>query len=281
MVLEGNRRIAAIKLLLNPEDAPKSLRPRWRELSRRLPVAHRKAMAESRSHHVYPDRDNVGHVASYIGFRHVSGVMPWPAFEKASFIASMIAKGESYEDLAERLGSYAPHVERHYVAYQLVQQARAAEVPGAERMEQFFGVLLRALQSAQIIKFLGISFPRDLQSRSDPVPLCKSIFLLREFAEWTFGDADHKRVISDSRQLTKWGKILNSKTAIRYLRSAPGGDFDHLLGLKSGGEAESLIEALHAAADRLEEFLPAITRGDMLPPMKKYTRPSNAALGIS
>src|SRR5437870_4187411 len=88
VVLEGNRRIAAIKLLLNPEGAPISLRSRWRELSRRLPAAHRAGMEEVNIT-VYPNRDNVD-VASYIGFRHVTGVLPWPAFEKATFIALMI-----------------------------------------------------------------------------------------------------------------------------------------------------------------------------------------------
>src|SRR5438067_11467451 len=39
VVLEGNRRIAAIKLLLNPEGAPISLRSRWRELRRRVRAA--------------------------------------------------------------------------------------------------------------------------------------------------------------------------------------------------------------------------------------------------
>src|SRR5207249_6448777 len=72
-------------LPIYPDAAPLSLRPRWRELSRRLPRDHRAGMQEV-DITVYPNRDNVD-VASYIGFRHVTGVLPWPAFEKASFIS--------------------------------------------------------------------------------------------------------------------------------------------------------------------------------------------------
>src|SRR5947209_3550138 len=36
VVLEGNRRVAAIKLLLNPDLGPEKMRPRWRALAVRL-----------------------------------------------------------------------------------------------------------------------------------------------------------------------------------------------------------------------------------------------------
>jgi len=75
---------------------------------------------------------------------------------------------------------------------------------------------------------------------------------LRLFVEWTFGTDDKPAVIEDSRQLTKWGIILGSQEALRYLKSAPEPKLDRAW-IKSGGEAYSLLLSLRAASDRLEE----------------------------
>jgi hypothetical protein len=254
-VLEGNRRVAAVKLLLNPELAPDKYLTRWRQLSRKLPADFRKQMEEL-TLTVYPRRDDAD-VTAYIGFRHVTGVLPWPAYEKAGFIAQMIDRGETYDSIADRLGSYPSHVERHYVAYQLVQQAENEDIPGAENMSKFFGVLLRALQSPDISNFLGVKFPKNPRKSRRPVPKNKLAALI-EFVRWTFGTSENERVLPDSRQLTKWGTILHSPVAVRYLRSARKPDFERAW-FKTGGQTETLVESLHAAADRLEESLPLIT----------------------
>ena len=268
VVLEGNRRVAAIKLLLNPDLGPEKIRPRWRALAARLTADARDKMSKL-DITVYPNRDDVD-VESYIGFRHVTGVLPWPAFEKASYIAKMVADRLSYDEIAERLGSYPSHVERHYIAYRLVRQAIEEEIVGADRMEQFFGVLLRALQAPDIAEFLGVTFPKDAAKSRSPIDK-KHIGALQDFVRWTFGTDDQTRVVSDSRQLTKWGKILNSADAVRYLRSASAPSFDRAW-YKSGGQAESLVEALHAAADRLEESVPTIS--------KTYARDPDVVEGV-
>jgi hypothetical protein len=103
-----------------------------------------------------------------------------------------------------------------------------------------------------------VKFPKDAKISETPVDT-KHIGALKDFVRWTFGTDDHARVISDSRQLTKWGKILSSEDALRYLRSAPVPSFARAW-YKSGGQTESLVEALHAAADRLEESVPTITK---------------------
>ena len=43
---------------------------------------------------------------------------------------------------SKRLGSYARHIERHYVAFQLVTQAEKAGLDGASQMQNRFGVRL-------------------------------------------------------------------------------------------------------------------------------------------
>lgn len=197
-------------------------------------------------------------VLAYMGYRHVNGVMAWDAEEKAAFIASLVENKHvrwSYGDIARRLGSKAPYIEKLYVAHRLIEQARENDVPGHEIMRKQFGVLTRALQSPGIVKFLGITFPKDpAKSRLPSTAPTKS---LQDFVMWTFGTDDEKPVLEDSRDLTKWGQTLASPESLRYLRTAPDPRFARAYA-KSGGEKEGLLDGLMAASDHLADAIPLI-----------------------
>ncbi len=249
-VVEGNRRVAAIQLLLNPELAPAHDRPSWQLLSNRLSSAFRTQIGRL-AIRVYDSRKDP-EVASYIGFRHVRGPLRWPALEKAGYIAYLIQLKWTYTSVAERLGATPRQIEKHYVAFQVAHQAVDLELPGADSLESLFGVLLRALQSPGVQDFLGIEYPNDpIQSR---VPVKKSrLRNFRDFVAWTFGvESGPERVLRDSRDLTKWGVILSSQEAVAYLRRADKPRFQQAW-LRSGGEDETLTESLRSAADRLQE----------------------------
>jgi hypothetical protein len=254
-ILEGNRRVATVKLLLSPGLAPEKFRKKWQDYNSRL-AAHFLPSIQSLAVHVYMTREEVS-VASYIGYRHVTGVLTWPALEKAKYIVSLVERFDwSYEEIAERLGTSRSHVERHYVAFQVVRQAADWGLPGTENMEQSFGVLVRALQAAGVAEFIGVSYPNDPDKSKKPVP-SKRRENLGRFVEWTFGREDKKRVLPESRDLTKWGKILKSANAVAYLKRTPEPDFERAW-MKSGGREESVAEALFVAADRLEESVPLV-----------------------
>jgi len=79
-VVEGNRRLAAVKLLSNPETAP----------IRKVQV---KEAAESTKHKplelpaiVYPQRADITY---YLGYRHITGVKPWDPLAKAKYAADL------------------------------------------------------------------------------------------------------------------------------------------------------------------------------------------------
>jgi hypothetical protein len=254
IVLEGNRRVATLKLLLQPELAPARHRSTWAELSRKAePIRSSLTTTNVR---IYPDR-NAADVTAYIGFRHVTGVLTWPAFEKAKFIARLVDRHHwDYREIARRLGSYPKHVERHYVAHQLVRQALDDGLPGARQMEDAFGVLLRALQASGVSEFLGVTYPGDPTVSAKPVPQEKTENL-KSFIEWTFGTEEKARILPDSRDLTRWGLVLKSDVAVSYLRRAPKPDFERAW-FRSGGQVSTLTESLLFAADRLQECVPLV-----------------------
>src|SRR5258706_5163106 len=194
-ILEGNRRIAAIQLLLEPTRAPEKYRDKWLNLSQRLPRNVRDDLANLEVE-VHSKRDDFN-VRAYIGFRHVTGVLKWPSHEKASFIAELVDKDKwTYEQVADRLGSYPRHVEKHYVAYKLVEQSSSLQIDGAKEMENAFGVLLRALQAGGVSDFLGVKYPNNPKASRKPVPP-KKISNLKLFVPWTFGTEEAARVLPD------------------------------------------------------------------------------------
>lgn len=254
-VREGNRRVATAKLLLDPSLAPERYRAIWEEMSARLAQVTRKAL-EGLTVQVWEDPEAIS-LSAYIGYRHVTGVRPWPPVEKARFIAYLLESEDlTYKETADRIGSKPRHVERHYLAYRMVEQALHDEVPGAEQMEDSFGVLLRSLQAKGIPEFLGLRYTGDRDDAEWPVPSDHGEEL-REFVRWTFGTGDLPKVLRDSRDVTRWARILASDTALAYLRRTSEPDFDRAWE-RSGGETESLTEMLLIAADNLREAVPIV-----------------------
>lgn len=254
IVVEGNRRLTAVKLLLDPSLAPTSKQARWEAISSDLKPETRTQIANLKVR-VYESRDDP-EVSSYIGFRHVTGVLPWPALEKASYIARLAARGMSYKELAERLGSYPSHMRRHHVAFQLVEQAETWEIPGAEEMGRSFGVLLRALQTEGASTFLHLSQSDEPDANTHPVAEENREDFAR-FVKWTFGTSESTRVLPESRELTKWSRILLSEPAVRYLTLTPEPRFERAWGL-SGGEKDSLADALWKASYLLADSVPRV-----------------------
>jgi len=255
IVVEGNRRVAALKLLLDPGLAPPNRQATWSAFSKRLPEGTRSKIKRV-SVLVFPSREDP-QLSAYVGFRHVTGPLKWPALEKASYIAYLIGLGWPYKAIAERLSSTPRQIERNYIAYQVAQQAVAEGLQGAEQMEDLFGVLLRALQAQGVGEFLGITYPNDPKKSETPIPNSRKKEL-GEFVKWTFGVKDQlERVLRDSRDLTKWGKILQSKEALGYLRRSERPTFGQAW-LRSGGESETLVETLRSAADRLQDAVPLV-----------------------
>ena len=93
--------------------------------------------------------------------------------------------------------------------------------------------------------------------------------------KWTFGTEASAPIVKDSRQLTKWGRILSTPVAISYLKRTTNPDFDRAW-LKCGGQAESVAGSLYTAADRLEESVPLVselkTEEDVKVAVKECTR---------
>ena len=85
-------------------------------------------------------------------------------------------------------------------------------------------------------------------SRTGPQSRLKALV---KFALWLFGDEKTSSLVTDSRQVDDFGKILESKAAVEYLERQERPDFDMAYRLAGGDEPET-VRLVERAADNIE-----------------------------
>ncbi|MBI2716757.1 MAG: hypothetical protein HYX37_20270 [Rhizobiales bacterium] len=248
-VVEGNRRLAALMLLNNPDAAPKEQREQWRQLA-----GDRKKLVTQIPILEYDDRKEV---TPYLGFRHITGVMQWRPYQKARYIAQLVEKNHyTFPQIARIIGSRFPTVREHYIAYTMVRQARQQMAIDTSLAEQAFGVLRRSLSDPRIRTYIGLELDKSEKELEKPLPRGRADNV-KEFFEWAFGTAERDPVLADSRELKKLGAVMASERAVEVLRSSE--DLDYAFEI-SGGEERRLLENLNAASYNLDQALPLSIR---------------------
>jgi hypothetical protein len=243
LVVEGNRRLTALKLLLDADlrrtiqatDLPK-LTDTQRERLLRVPCV------------VYNER---ALVLPFLGFRHITGAKKWAPFQKARFIAQLIDNGYSLKDVQALIGDTTQTVKKLYQDYVVFQQITVdLDIP-ARPIRDRFSLLEVALGQRPIKKFLGVSASLPVEPAGKLVPDSK-LDELEEVTGWVFGTADKKPVISDSREITsRLAQVVGNDEALAHLRRT--NDLETAYEF-SGGEKAFLMKKLVAAERSLQDI---------------------------
>jgi len=244
VVIEGNRRLAALKLLRSAVRGQKTSRT-FKELIRgqKVPALLFKRipymLATSRTD-----------IEAFLGFRHVTGIKEWRPAEKAEFIAKLLDSGKSYEHVMRKIGSKTSTVRQNYIAYRLLLQMEAIEEISADVVERRFSVLYLSLRTEGVQKYLHINLQSSQTQARRPVP-AKHVRALTNFALWLFGDKKREPIITDSRQVDQFGHVLLSKEAVAYLERTERPDFGIAVRIAGGDEPE-ILRLINRASDNIE-----------------------------
>lgn len=263
VVVEGNRRLAALKLLHSAlAGKPASLK--WKEIA-----DDAKPRANLFARIPYLVADSRKDVAAFLGFRHVTGIKEWRPAEKAEFISKLIDDQRmSYEEVMRKIGSKTSAVRQNYIAYRLLRQMeRYDDKISLEHVEEKFSVLYLSLRTDGVQKYLHIDIKADPKSAQRPVPARYKEQLIN-FARWLFGDDEAKAIITDSRDVDEFGKVLESKKATDYLERTKAPSFEYARQLAGGDEPE-MVKLIDSAADVIEQ---ALTRVHLFKDSKKLKR---------
>jgi hypothetical protein len=242
VVVEGNRRLAAVKLLLDDR-----LRRQLRATD--LPAASVAIKAElAAGLPVVPCRRD--DVWRYIGFKHVNGPQVWDAMGKALYIASVHNDfNVPLDDIARQIGDRHTTVRRLYQGLMVLEQAEADQVFDREdryNKKFFFSHLYTGLGLAGIQRFLGIAGRTKITDSKHPIPATKTREL-GELLRWMYGskrDNEPPQVKTQNPDLSKLDEALTSRDSVAAIRKGIG--LDVAVDIARGDETilhESLVKA--------------------------------------
>jgi len=211
IVVEGNRRLSAAKLLLSDTLRNKLNIRTWPEIS---DVIRKDLMVLPVI--IYPAREIV---FQYLGARHIVGVRKWDPFEKARYIANLVEQGYDINDIQNRVGDRSNSVRKIYFCYRLVEVAKNRfDIDTKEIEAGRFSYLLLATGQGNIKDYLGM--PESWQDVNFKQPVSsKNIDNLKNLFSILFGEGKDKiPAINESRDITNYlSLILKNKKATERL----------------------------------------------------------------
>ncbi len=249
-VLEGNRRLTALRLLAEPAlavDLELDDAEEWNDLAGSV------TLPETIPVVVAKDRRSV---APIIGYRHISGIEPWDPWSKARFIAGLIDDDKlEFKDTAAEVGEAVSDVRANYRNYRIALQARDTFGISIKPVEQRFGVFTRAMQDSDLLQFISAPSSDKVKSGKEPLP-DSSKNSLKELLTWLFGDDKTQPIITDSRKIRELGKVVASPSALKVLRKT--GDLEEAFAAAGGlrDRLATYLDRANAFLDKAEKELP-------------------------
>ena len=209
-VIEGNRRLAAVRLLLGEKIGDGNPEPTVPTISKAFATTLRRL-------NVQTDWDQEA-LESYLGYKHVTAAREWAPEAKARFVLDHAKDDLSNDNLrkfAKRLGTNLPTLKRWIIASLTLKQAENEFIfdPKSAPTRRYFGTFYTLLGSEQVQNFL------DLQSdpiSPNPVPKSKKANLA-EFLSWVIGTKKDPPIIN-SRMQKQLGEVLSSPKALQHFR---------------------------------------------------------------
>lgn len=250
IVVEGNRRLSTIRLLLSETLRRKHALEHWPELDKdiidqleSLPIVKYHSRSE---------------VMAFIGFRHITGIKRWGYFARSRYIGQMMKAGHEMEQIEREIGDISGEVRRLYQVSVVYDQMLDSGNIDHDAVRKEASLLEVALARKTIKTFLSIPARLPVEIVETVVPHDK-IDELEEVSSYIFGNAENneKPVIRESREITSLGRVLENDEARTHLRKTRNltsaldyidGEYDFLL--------RKLNTALNAVRD-VNSVLPA------------------------
>ncbi len=258
IVVEGNRRLAATKLLNGDIDPPKR-----RKASVDMIRAEATFKPSALPCILYPSRKDV---LRYLGYRHITGVKQWDSLSKAKYLAQLrddfyanLPQARQLKALANDIGSKAAYVGKLLTALGLYTHAENQKFfkLGIRQEDIEFSYLTTALNYNPIIEWLGLESGSDLDMNKLDEDRLKLAF------SWMFAkDQNGRTVLGESRNLRELACIVESDDATQVLIET--GRIDEAFLYTDGPQA-----ALHRAMEDAQAKL--LTIWNMLPKTRPLT----------
>ena len=239
-IVEGNRRLSALKILLEPTLVKRLVDPNTgRSIRITIPALTEIRQAELQSVPVRVYMEGRSAVLAYMGYRHITGVKTWNSYAKARYIHQLVEEGNVLGDIQKRIGDRHETAQRLLRAYLVWEQANSLSIiPARNGHAPSFSYLFTALTYKPMLQYLGLvaqGMPRTV--RPEKIPQ------LREVVGYLYGTTDgtRKPSIQESREIKLLAQAVSSDRALDKLRE--------------GASVSDAIEAMPVAEARLEKLI--------------------------
>jgi hypothetical protein len=236
VVIEGNRRLAAVRVLTEPALASElgttlgaNLSPAVRGTLDELPVIKSTREQSWR----------------YMGFRHVNGPARWGSYAKAEYVRKVRCEYDvPLAEIARTIGDRHRTVQRLYRALMVLDQAAAARVYSLNdrtKKNLPFSHLYIGLDYPGFEQFLNLR--PEHEEAEEPVPP-ENLANLGQLLVWLFGSRKDKKppiIKSQNPDLRRLDKVLTKSEARRAL--------------ERGSSLEDAVVLADPAKDRLRNAL--------------------------
>jgi hypothetical protein len=192
VVLEGNRRLSAIRLILDPNLAL--------DLGIKVPAQISKAVLKTLESVLVYRVQKHDDAREFIGFKHINGPQRWDAYAKARYVTSWYKNSSGtlgIDEIAAKMGDNNNTLRSYIYAVLILEQASDAglwsmEDRAASRGRFAFSHFYTALGREQYQKFLGLT---DGWSNKPPLKPIKRSFLgnLGEVLAYMYGSKSADR----------------------------------------------------------------------------------------
>lgn len=255
--VEGNRRLAAVKLIQNdygikiPLHITDKINEELTSQTSKLPCI------------VVKDR---GESWKYIGFKHVNGPAKWGSFAKAKYIAEIHNEYKvPINDIAYQIGDTNKTAQKLYQGLMVLEQAKKMKIFDYDDIQAnrlYFSHLYTGLQREGIRKFLNVSDAEE--EEAEPIPEGKKKEL-GQLLEWLYGSKknDTQPIIkSQNPDLKNLDEVLQSKEAIVALLDGEALSYAHELSRSSDALFEENLLAAKRALQKARAYLTTGYKGE-------------------
>lgn len=220
-VLEGNRRLATIKLILNAD-----LAKRCRiSVPKKIDADVAKSLKKVTVWRVNSESD----AQAFIGFKHINGPHRWDAYAKARFVSDWykreMGNGLTIDAIARQLGDDNDTIRAYISGILVLEQAeksRLFDISDRYNRGKFaFSHLYTALSRSEYQDFLGLESGWNKNPAVDPVSR-KSEDKLKEVLKYMYGskkDDIAPLVRSQNPDLKQVGEVIAHPVALERVRS--------------------------------------------------------------
>jgi len=257
IVVEGNRRLAAVKTLLNPE----LIREFSKTAVPTVPSDHSNTL-ETLPVTVIAHRDDAD---EYIGYRHVNGSRNWEPLAKARFGLKLLEKlrrktgmtdKERVDILARQIGDQPTQITRNLFSYKVLEQAMTLNFLQdnfLEKTRNDFSHLYSILSNPQTREYIGLGLSALTAEQIQDNPIEESFHnKLAKLMTWLFGSPDGVTpsiIKSQGRDRPALQRVIASEPALYRLERT--GDFETAKRI-AGIDTEDWMSSVFALESRVK-----------------------------